>query len=86
MSELVSKGGNVHAECRCGRVALFDTRELLADLTRKGWTAVWPGLARKLRCTECGERSPRVSWKVDGSSGTDGSGQAMVLDLSAIGT
>ncbi len=61
LAELVSKGGCIHAECQCGRVALFNTRELLAQLTRKGSTAVWPGFAHKLRCTECGARGPRVS-------------------------
>ena len=60
LSELVTKGGCIHAECQCGRVALLDTRELLAILTRKGLTAVWPSFAHKLRCTECGVRGPRV--------------------------
>ena len=36
LSELVTKGGCVHAECRCGRVTLLDPRELLALLPMVG--------------------------------------------------
>lgn len=55
----------VRAGCRCGRVAIFNTREPLGHFSHKGWADVWPGLAQKLRCTGCGARNPRVGWQTD---------------------
>ena len=70
MFGFVTRGGCAHAECPFGQVALLDTCELLAHLARNGWAINWPIFARKLRCTECVGRSPRVSCKVDGSAPT----------------
>ena len=63
--DVLRNDGTVRAECRCGRVAIFNTCELLGHFSRKGWPAEWSGFAHKLRCTVCGARGPRVGWQVD---------------------
>lgn len=63
LTELAMKGGAVRAECPCGRVAIFDIRDLCAWLSHKGRTKQWPDFARHLRCGECGRRNPEVTWQ-----------------------
>jgi len=64
LRELSSKGGHIHCECACRRVAKFSVGDLAAYLMRKGLTDAWPQFARHLRCGGCGARSPKVSWYV----------------------
>lgn len=63
--QLHRHGGCVRSECACGRVALWETGELIRywRTRRPPWTISWPDFARHMRCSVCGSAAPKVFWQ-----------------------
>ena len=53
---------SIKATCRCGRAEVFHAVGLWYRFQTKGWPDVLREVPRRLRCRQCGRRSPRIEF------------------------